>query len=560
MTDLHKKRLIEGMRNLKKSKHANAFAKPVDPDALNLPTYREIVTNPMDLATMESKLRGDQYGSVNDYVKDFDLMVANAIAFNSQAHPVAQAGQILRSQLTSQLGKLAQGAGSTAGPARKGGRDSLNMAPRETRPRVSAGGAGGSPVAPLDGNPIIRRGSNLDDKTDRPKRKIQKPAPRDLSYAKTPKKKFQAELKFAEEVLTEMERPRYNTFSAPFLQPVDPIALSIPTYFKIIKKPMDVSTVRDKLNKHEYENLREFESDFHLIFANCMKFNPKGSPVYGMAQEYQKVFDAEMAKKDTRMAVLAPASAVESPVADSDEDESDDEEDEEEQLRMEKIRALNEQVAAIQQQAAELMSGNWAKSSKGASSKAKGGKSGGGTKRKSSSGAAAAGPSKKTAKVKVTPAPKKAKPLTSAQKQEIADHIGELAPEEIGRVAEQIKASLRKAGKAVPADDDLEFQIDDIPDELLHELLGKVRQNTSVRNRDDDETRGGPAAGRGAGQRSKKNKPMSKSEQEAQINRLEGQLATFQNGGAGGEQMFASGQAQDDSSDDMDSGSESEEE
>lgn len=31
--------------------------------------------------------------------------------------------------------------------------------------------------------------------------------------------------------------------SWPFLEPVDPIALGIPTYFEIIKEPMDFSTI-----------------------------------------------------------------------------------------------------------------------------------------------------------------------------------------------------------------------------------------------------------------------------------------------------------------------------
>ena len=36
----------------------------------------------------------------------------------------------------------------------------------------------------------------------------------------------------------------------PFMYPVDPIALNIPTYFEIVKKPMDLTTVEEKLKSY----------------------------------------------------------------------------------------------------------------------------------------------------------------------------------------------------------------------------------------------------------------------------------------------------------------------
>ena len=38
-----------------------------------------------------------------------------------------------------------------------------------------------------------------------------------------------------------------HQWAEPFLQPVDPVALNIPDYFRIIKHPMDLGTVRSKV-------------------------------------------------------------------------------------------------------------------------------------------------------------------------------------------------------------------------------------------------------------------------------------------------------------------------
>lgn len=44
---------------------------------------------------------------------------------------------------------------------------------------------------------------------------------------------------------------RKHADAAPFNQPVDPIALNIPDYFKIIKNPMDLGTIMVKIRKRE---------------------------------------------------------------------------------------------------------------------------------------------------------------------------------------------------------------------------------------------------------------------------------------------------------------------
>lgn len=58
------------------------FTEPVDLE--EVPDYLTIVTDPMDLSTMRSKLDSGMYKNLNDMEKDFDLMIANCLAYNNR--------------------------------------------------------------------------------------------------------------------------------------------------------------------------------------------------------------------------------------------------------------------------------------------------------------------------------------------------------------------------------------------------------------------------------------------------------------------------------------------
>lgn len=65
----------------------------------------------------------------------------------------------------------------------------------------------------------------------------------------------------------------------PFLYPVN--LKQFPTYKKIIKTPMDLATIKKKLDQvpSMYKTRDEFVDDVRLIFTNCELFNEDDSPV-----------------------------------------------------------------------------------------------------------------------------------------------------------------------------------------------------------------------------------------------------------------------------------------
>ncbi|XP_055932201.1 nucleosome-remodeling factor subunit BPTF-like isoform X2 [Argiope bruennichi] len=74
----------------------------------------------------------------------------------------------------------------------------------------------------------------------------------------------------------------------PFMKPVDPV--EAPDYYKVIKEPMDLKTVEQRLNSHTYKKLADFIGDMTKIFDNCRYYNPRSSPFYNCAEMLESFF------------------------------------------------------------------------------------------------------------------------------------------------------------------------------------------------------------------------------------------------------------------------------
>lgn len=79
-----------------------------------------------------------------------------------------------------------------------------------------------------------------------------------------------------------------SNLSGPFRVAVDPVRDGVPDYFDIIKKPMDLSTIRGKLDDGKYQNSSEWVEDIMLVWKNCTLYNKKGTTFHAMAQILMK--------------------------------------------------------------------------------------------------------------------------------------------------------------------------------------------------------------------------------------------------------------------------------
>jgi len=60
-----------------------------------------------------------------------------------------------------------------------------------------------------------------------------------------------------------------------------------PEYYKIIKEPMSLNTVRKRILAHRYTGWLEFERDMELIIQNAQTFNEDDSFIVQVALELQ---------------------------------------------------------------------------------------------------------------------------------------------------------------------------------------------------------------------------------------------------------------------------------
>ncbi|BGP26427.1 bromodomain-containing factor 1 [Rhodotorula toruloides] len=337
MTKEQQKHAINMVRNLKRNKNAPPFLKPVDAVALHIPDYYKIILEPMDLGTVETRLQatskamqaankaGRTYGldysegrdpnarwegqvpeseephtyrTVAEFKYDLDLVWNNCFRYNGprDKNPVsAMAGNLM------DAAEKAYRAMPFA-PA-------VSPYPPKEPPK---------PVMPAY-LPPPHPAENT-----RPKREIHAPA-KDLPYlesagvditaggiynlsgipghaappkkAKSAQKIAQEQLRFCKEVIKELFKKTHESYAFPFYQPVD---LNVyPQYTQYVQTPMDLSTIRGKLEHNQYPlpPYQAFEHDVRLVFANCYAFNPAGTAVNDWGHRLEAVFETKWAER-----------------------------------------------------------------------------------------------------------------------------------------------------------------------------------------------------------------------------------------------------------------------
>lgn len=108
-------------------------------------------------------------------------------------------------------------------------------------------------------------------------------------------------LKNCNSLLTKLMKHKYGWV---FNTPVDATRLGLHDYHTIVKKPMDLGTVKTRLSKSWYKSPLEFAEDVRLTFNNAMLYNPKGHEVHRMAEFLLKMFEEKWAPLETQYEFL----------------------------------------------------------------------------------------------------------------------------------------------------------------------------------------------------------------------------------------------------------------
>lgn len=100
-----------------------------------------------------------------------------------------------------------------------------------------------------------------------------------------------------------------HQFAWPFRQPVDAVKLGLPDYHKIIKQPMDMGTIKRRLENNYYWAASECMQDFNTMFTNCYIYNKPTDDIVLMAQTLEKIFlqkVASMPQEEQELVVTIP--------------------------------------------------------------------------------------------------------------------------------------------------------------------------------------------------------------------------------------------------------------
>ncbi|OLN82005.1 Bromodomain-containing factor 1 [Colletotrichum chlorophyti] len=577
------------LAGVKKTKHGAHFKDAV---VKLWPTLAESyllrVNNPIDIGELERNLRDNKYKSLRHFKNDLGLIYKNSVIFNGANNEITAAALSVVKLAWSRVCDIPSDEPAKSKPVPKPSRHSesrTSAPPPPVRRQPSVPAASPPPkteteayAVPPGGVPQVRRASTQND-LDRPKRAIQPTKNRDPDYSAKNfnKKKLPIELQFCYEVLSEMMDPKNAHCNFPFLHPVDPVALAIPTYFTIIKRPMDLGTIMTRLKSYSYQNVKEFQGDIKQVFKNCYKFNQPGQPVYEQGIQLEQVFRNLWAKKDSWIAKNTPVK----PASDGSGRESEEEAEEEEeeapavtvdlatnkliQMLEKRLQEETEQlthlyktadiasdagtsmidlqqtvISTIRSRILQEKEKETAAQKPGKAAKSKPAKA---TKPKPSSGpakkSAATAPQKKSGGGS---APKKAKQrnMTQPEKDLIANAINDLESPHIERAIDIIK---KDTGQMENSSGELELEIDQLTNEALHKLwdlckkaLPNFAQGLSTAAaREPSPANNAPAKASAKTSKPKKNKPMNAQEQEARIAELE-RLRNMYDGNPQGDQ------------------------
>merc|ERR1719490_452624 len=383
------------------------FQTPVDANKLNIPDYHKIIKHPMDFGTIKKRLDNNYYWSAKECIKDFNTVFTNCYVYNKAGEDIVVMAQTLEKLFLTKIASMPKDEqemnpqpkdpGIKVKSEKKLGLSSLPSASRPARSMSvtseEAGSEASIPPAPTPSSvsapsqatpaseskpaagavqgqgpdftqPPIKKKQGVKRKADtttadpggesaeekKPARQIKRPLkemPDTLpQHSSKPKNRMTEAMKACNEIIKEMFSKKHSAYAWPFYKPVDTEQLDLHDYKQVIKKPMDLGTVRTKMEGREYRMPADFATEMRLIFTNCYKYNPPEHDVVAMARKLQDVFEMRYARIPDEVNANANAGGFVKHDPGATDGEDYDSEDERER----KLLQLQEQLRQMQEQ------------------------------------------------------------------------------------------------------------------------------------------------------------------------------------------------------------------
>ncbi|KAJ2513279.1 hypothetical protein GGH20_005158, partial [Coemansia sp. RSA 1937] len=290
LTSDQRKAVHRVLRKLGRHPSAFPFMVPVDVVRDGCPTYYDIVQEPMDLGTIRQRLDANAYARVSDVERDVRLVFSNCSLFNPPQTPVYNMGKDVESAFIAEWDKcgLSRELADThigTGEVKQAG-DAKKASDTKNSGEAKAKRAGDTPTSEAK---KARRASKNKAKA--------KPSGADelddpdaiMAYLDDHAQVTEGDWRLAcRRVLQQLQA---QPSALEFMAPVDPVKQGVPTYFDIVKNPMDLGTIRKRLDRSHYTSPDQFRDDVMLVLDNCFLFNPPDTFVHAQGRALQLVFE-----------------------------------------------------------------------------------------------------------------------------------------------------------------------------------------------------------------------------------------------------------------------------
>ncbi|XP_064120960.1 protein polybromo-1-like isoform X5 [Macrobrachium nipponense] len=196
------------------------------PDKRNYPDYYEVIAQPIDMETIEAKIKGERYTSEDELVADFKLMFRNCQRYNEEGSVIYSDATVLEKVLNEKIRELNQGDGSP-GKGKFGKRNKFNQY--------------------VNTNKVLRTLYNsVRDFKDSDGRQLSE------VFLRLPSKTL------------------------------------YPDYYEVIKQPIDLERILQKLKTNIYMTVDDMLTDMTLMFQNACRYNEPDSQIYRDALTLQR--------------------------------------------------------------------------------------------------------------------------------------------------------------------------------------------------------------------------------------------------------------------------------
>ncbi|NWI11196.1 BRDT protein, partial [Crypturellus soui] len=348
------------------------FHLPVDAAALNLPDYYSIIKKPMDLSTIKKRLEHNYYTKAAECIEDFKTMFLNCYIYNKPGDDIVFMAQELEKVFLQKIAQMPPeerivilSTGKRKGKKAEEiqepnpGTSKQNVIQKQAesskQPSVMTRELQQVSLAPLSAAhlpalmpaavPITKAKKGVKRKADTttpttsvftesessatftakkaaktcrgdneymvPSKLLKKALPDSQESPKICRKiRLSKQLKHCNEILKEMFSKKHAAYAWPFLKPVD-VESSIGENQGTAKCPIDLGTIKKKMDNSEYKDTQEFATDVRLMFMSCYKHNSPDHEIVAMARKLQDVFEMRFAKiPDEPVASVSPSQST----------------------------------------------------------------------------------------------------------------------------------------------------------------------------------------------------------------------------------------------------------